>query len=181
MRTNTLLGLAAALAALYIVVLVAAGQGLEAAGIATPTPSIPTSAPVPPRLPFDPPQPWYPAPVPTPTPVPPWWLPSTPTPRPDLQSAPPIVTWQDDARANRMTIHQQFYLDLGSPSLYASSSDTSVLRPVPWLRPPPQGGSDRIYEAVAPGWATLTATNRFRCPPGAMCIQPAIAQRAFHV
>lgn len=183
MRTNTLLGLAAALAVLYILALVVAGQELQAAGVAAPA-AVATPAPQLPRLPYDPPRPWYPEPVPTaaPTPAPPWWLPTLPTPTPALPLAPATVTWQDDGRAYSMPVHQQFYLDLGSPPTYASSSNPAVLRPLPYPRPLAQGGvAGQIFEAVAPGWATVTATSGFRCPPGAMCVQPAIAQRVFHV
>lgn len=182
MRTNTMLALAATLSVLYSFGLVVASQELHAAGFATPMPSVAPQVATAPRLPYDPPRPWHPEPVPTvaPTPVPPWWLP--PRPAPDLPPAPLTLTWQDDGRAYRMAVHQRLFLDLGSPSVYASSSDTRVLRPVPRLRPLPQGGAaDQPFEAVAPGWATLTATTRFRCPPSTTCVQPAIAQRMFHI
>jgi len=87
----------------------------------------------------------------------------------------------NDGGVYRMTVGQQFHLDLGSPSYTVSISDPAVLRLLPWLRPLPEGSLDQIYEAVSPGTATLIASSRFRCPPGAMCVQSAIAQRLFHI
>jgi hypothetical protein len=173
--------------AFYLLALFAVGEGLLAA--AHGDTSSPTPTPVSVRLPYDDWRPLPPA-LPTPTPGyrPPWQFPTpTPTPLQVYPPAPVVLTWSDDGATYGMRIGQVVSLNLGNAYVRAASSNPSVLRlepsplqelPVPGARPLFPNPS---FRAIGVGWATITATNGYPCPPNAVCAQPAMPVRVFRV
>ncbi len=90
---------------------------------------------------------------------------ATPTPRP-ADATPramlPNVTLADDGGTVTMRVGQRFLLDLGSEGWTVTISDQAVVRRV--VNIAVVRGAQGVYEAHAPGTATLAATGPSPCP-----------------
>ena len=90
---------------------------------------------------------------------------ASPTPRP-VEATPlamlPNVTLADDGGTVTMHVGQRFLLDLGSEGWTVTISDEAVVRRV--LNIAVVRGAQGVYEAHAPGTATLVATGPSPCP-----------------